>query len=112
MKSIKLSQFAMANIQQMSPAQKRSIEETISKLQDDGIQSRSLKISRLPSKQGYVVKASLDTRMTVIHTGGGHLLVDDVFLSRSPTETNTTSSEEKSIRMRPSGKKTTSNTIA
>ncbi|MFH0132247.1 hypothetical protein ACGLHS_18710 [Variovorax sp. VaC1] len=84
MKSIKLSAFAIANIKSMTPAQVRSVNEAISKLQTDGIQTSSLNVTRLPSKQGYVVRANSGTRLTVMHGGGGHLLVDDVFVNTSP----------------------------
>ncbi|MDN7717793.1 hypothetical protein [Burkholderia gladioli] len=117
MKSIKLSPFAMSNIQSMTRDQARSVKQAIEKLRAGGIHSEALEVSRLPSKQGYVVRAKSGTRLTVVHEGGGNLLVDDVFVSTSSAGEKPASSSPRkqgraAVHLRTSTKKATAKKAA
>lgn len=116
-KSIKLSPFAMANLKSMTSAQVQAVKEAIDLLQAGGIHTRLLETHRLPSKQAYVVNTGSGTRLTVMHEGGGHLLVDDVFVKTSPADIGASSAsltEHKTALSRPDsvGPKVVKPTIA
>lgn len=81
MKPVKLSPFAASNIQRLTPAQQKAVRLVIEHLSASGLHQSALEVHRLPSGRGYVVSAGKDGRLTVMHSGGGNLLVDDVFVT-------------------------------
>ena len=79
MKSVRLSSFAVDNLSTLKPTQRAAVTRALEKLRSNGIHSSGLATQMLPSRQGYVVNIGAGGRLTVIHEGGGNLLVDDVF---------------------------------
>lgn len=87
MKTVKLSPFAESNISALSEPQRRAVRDAIVLLGADGLHQAALKVLKLPSGQAYVVDTKKGARLTVQHSGGGHLLVDDVFVPEPKTTT-------------------------
>ncbi len=81
MKPDKLSPFAESNVQRLKPVQQQAVREAIVRLSESGLHQSELQVHRLPSGLGYVVAAGKSGRLTVLHSGGGNLLVDDVFVA-------------------------------